>query len=183
MHKKILCSVAVLLLAGLSILMTAQDQAGGQQKPPLSPPATAEGTIGGQKVSIKYSAPSMRNRKIMGELVPYGKVWRTGANAATTLETSADLMIGDLRVPKGTYTLYTLPGETEWKLIVSKQTGQWGTDYSEAQDLGRVNLSVKKTASPVEKFMIALEPGGANDATLKMSWENTEVSAPVKIAG
>lgn len=184
MYTRILCTLAVMLLAVFSV--AAQNQAASQaaapKKAPLSPPATAEGTLGGQKITIKYSAPSMRNRKIMGELVPYGKVWRTGANDATTLITDTDLMIGDLRVPKGTYTLYSLPGESSWKLIVNKQTGQWGTQYDEAQDLGRVNLNVKKIAAPVETFMIAIVPGGANDGQLKMMWENTELSVPVKVA-
>ncbi len=184
MYKRILCTLAIMLLAAFSVAAQnqAQNQASAPKKAPLSPPATAEGTIGDKKITIKYSAPSMRNRKIMGELVPYGKVWRTGANDATTLITDADLMIGDLRVPKGTYTLYSLPGESEWKLIVNKQTGQWGTQYDEAQDLGRVNLTVKKTDAPVEKFMIAVVPGGAGDGQLKMMWENTELSVPVKVA-
>ena len=79
----------------------------------------------------------MRGRKIMGGLVPYGKVWRTGANPATTLITKANLKIGTLDVPAGTYTIYTLPNEDQWLLIVNKQTGQWGTVYHEDQDLGR----------------------------------------------
>ncbi|MEJ7714044.1 MAG: DUF2911 domain-containing protein [Pyrinomonadaceae bacterium] len=120
-------------------------------------------------------------RKIMGELVPYGKVWRTGANDATTLITETDLTIGDLRVPAGTYTLYTLPGETEWKLIVNKKTGQWGTEYSEADDLGRVNLMAKKSSAPVEKFTISIEPA-SDGGMLKMAWENTELSVPVAAA-
>lgn len=192
MHKKIMwsCLAVLLLAATYSNKATAQttpaqpqqQQMGGQKQPPLSPPATADATIGGKKISIKYSAPSVRNRKIMGDLVPYGTVWRTGANAATTLVTDADLMIGDLRVPKGTYTLYSLPGETEWKLIVNKQTGQWGTEYKEDQDLGRVNLNVSKTSAPVEKFIISIEPGGNNGATLKMMWENTQLSAPITLA-
>jgi len=140
-----------------------------EAKKPLSPPAKAETTVNGKKITVDYSAPSMRGRKIMGELVPYGKVWRTGANAATTLTTEADLMIGSLHVPAGKYTLFTIPGEKEWTLIVNKQTGQWGTRYDESQDLGRVKLTVApKLKDPVETFTI-----GVGD-TLSFSWENTK---------
>ena len=146
-----------------------------EPKKPLSPPAKAEATINGKKITIDYSAPSKRNRVIMGELVPYGKVWRTGANAATTLTTAADLMIGSLHVPAGKYTLYTIPGEKEWTLIVNKQTGQWGTNYDEKQDLGRVKMTVVALKDPVETFNI-----GFGD-TLAMTWENTKVWVPVMV--
>ena len=185
--QKRMFGYAASLLLALFVCSTAalaQNQMGekkGDKKPPLSPPATAEATVNGKKISIKYSAPSMRNRKIMGELVPYGKVWRTGANAATTLVTEADLKIGDLMVPKGTYTLYTLPGQAEWKLIVSKQTGQWGTEYSEGQDLGRVNLNMKQTSAPVEKFAIMLDSAEGKSGVLKMTWESTELSVPFTV--
>jgi len=108
----------------LSILFIAAAALAQEAKKPLSPPAKAEATIGGKKVTVDYSAPSKRDRKIMGGLVPYGQVWRTGANAATTLTTETGLMIGDLHVPAGKYTLYSLPGEKEWTLIVNKQTGR-----------------------------------------------------------
>jgi hypothetical protein len=140
---------------------------------PLSPAAKAEATVNGKKITVNYSAPSTRGRAIMGALVPYGQVWRTGANAATTLTTEADLMIGSLHVPAGKYTLYTIPGEKEWTLIVNKQTGQWGTEYDEKQDLGRVKLFVAPLKSPVETFAIGL------DKTLSFSWENTKAWVPV----
>jgi hypothetical protein len=135
MRKISILSLSALLLTGIAVAEEA--------KKPLSPPAKAEATINGKKVTIDYSAPSKRGRVIMGELVPYGSVWRTGANAATTLWTEGDLMIGTVHVPAGTYTLYTIPGEKEWTLIVNKQTGQWGTKYDEAQDLGRTKMAVK----------------------------------------
>ena len=152
------------------------------KKPLLSPPATTETIIGGKKITIKYNTPLMRGRKIMGELVPFGKVWRTGANAATTLITEADLDIGGLRVPKGTYTLYTLPGQTEWKLIVNKQIGQWGTVYNEDQDLGRVNMTLKQSSTSVEKFNIALNSNNSTGGVLTLTWENTEASVPFTVA-
>jgi hypothetical protein len=144
-------------------------------KKPLSPPAKAEATLDGKKVNIDYSAPSKRNRAIMGGLVPYGQVWRTGANAATTLTTEADLMIGTLHVPKGTYTLYSIPGEKEWTLIVNKQTGQWGTEYDAAQDLGRVTMTVTPIKDTVETFVIGI------GETLTLTWENTRASVPVAV--
>lgn len=154
----------------------------GEKKPPLSPPKTAEAVFGGQKITINYASPSMRGRKIMGELVPFDKVWRTGANAATTLITEADLDIGGLRVPKGTYTLYTLPGQSDWKLIVNKQNGQWGTEYDEAQDLGRVKMQVKQVSPPIEMFVIALNKSNEKGGTLTMNWENTEASVAFTVA-
>ena len=179
MRNRISVLTTLLLTAVMCGLAYAQEPAA--KKPPASPPATAEASVDGKKISIKYSAPSMRGRKIMGELVPYDKVWRTGANAATILMTEADLKIGELMVPKGTYTLYTLPGQTEWKLIVSKQTGQWGTEYSEAQDLGRVTASVKQASAPVEMFAIKIDSAGGKNGVLKMMWETTEVSVPFTV--
>lgn len=145
------------------------------EKKPLSPPAKAEGKIGSSNVIVDYSAPSKRGREIIGGLVPYGKVWRTGANAATTLRTDKNITIGALAVPAGTYTLYTIPGEKEWTLIVNRQTGQWGTNYDQAQDLGRVKMSVRKLKEPVETFVVGLK----NNA-LTLAWENTEASVPVR---
>lgn len=164
---------AVLILATLFLAAAAFAQE--EAKKPLSPPAKAETTLGGKKVTIDYSAPSKRNRKIMGGLVPYGEVWRTGANAATTLTTEADLMIGDLRVAKGTYTLYSIPGEKEWTLIVNKQTGQWGTSYDAAQDLGRVKMTVTPVKDTVETFVIGL------GKALTLTWENTRASVPIAV--
>ena len=166
--------VAVLLLAGMA-------PAAAQQKPPLSPPGQAAVTIGAASITIDYARPSMRGRKIMGELVPYDKVWRTGANAATTLKTTAALDFGGTVVPAGTYTLYTLPGEKAWKLIINKQTGQWGTQYDQAQDLARIGLKVGATAAPVEQFTITLTGTGAAAGLLTMEWENTKLTIPFTV--
>ena len=157
----------------LCTLFAATAALAEEPKKPLSPPAKAEATINGKKITIDYSAPSKRNRVIMGELVPYGKVWRTGANAATTLTTEADLMIGSLHVPKGTYTLYTIPGEKEWTLIVNKQTGQSGGTYDDTQDLGRAKMKVAAVKDTVETFNI-----GVGD-TLSFTWENTKAWTPI----
>lgn len=151
-----------------------------QDKPPLSPPGEASVKFDdGKTVTIKYSRPSMRGRKIFGELVPYGKVWRTGANAATSLTTDTALDIGGTSVPAGNYTLYTLPGERSWQLIVNKQTGQWGTKYDEGQDLARIPMKVSQLPSGLEIFTISLDKTGAKSATLKLEWELT--SATVNI--
>ena len=165
----------------ISLCLVAAVSFAADAKKPLSPPAKAEATIGGAKLSVDYSAPSRRNRTFMGELVPYGKVWRTGANAATTFNTSTDVMIGNLHVPAGTYTLYTIPGEKEWTIIVSKQTGQWGSNYDETKDLGRVKMNVKSLSKPVETFVIGLKPGAAKAGMLTLAWENTEASVPVSV--
>jgi Protein of unknown function (DUF2911) len=171
MRKITTLALSLLLLAGIAVAEEA--------KKPLSPAAKASCTLNGKKITIDYSAPSKRGRDIMGALVPYDKVWRTGANAATTLKTEGDLMIGTVHVPAGTYTLYTIPGEKEWTLIVSKETGQWGTNYDESKDLGRTKLAVKKLSKPVETFNIALVPVNPNQVTLKLTWDNTEASARV----
>lgn len=168
MRKYIALTLCTLFTAAIAL---AQDP----PKKPLSPPAKAEATLKGKKVTIDYSAPSKRDRKIMGGLVPYGEVWRTGANAATTLTTEADLMIGDLHVPKGTYTLYSIPGEKEWTLIVNKQTGQWGTAYDAAQDLGRVKMKVAPVKNTVETFVIGI------DKNLSLTWENTKAWVPITV--
>ena len=151
-----------------------------QQQNPLSPPGSASVKFDdGKTVTIDYSRPSMRNRKIFGGLVPYGQVWRTGANSATSLKTDANLTIGGASVPAGSYTLYTIPSETGWKLIINKQTGQWGTDYDEKQDLARVDMKVASSATPTEQFTISFDKTGGNAATLKLDWANTTASVSV----
>jgi hypothetical protein len=151
------------------------------QRPVLSPPMSASVTIEGKKLQVDYGAPSMRGRKVMGALVPYGQVWCAGANDATTLTTDADLDIAGLRVPKGSYTIWTIPGKTDWTLIVNKETGQWHTQYHAARDLGRVKISVKTLATPVEQFRIQLAGAGGNKGTLSLIWETTEALAPFTV--
>jgi hypothetical protein len=162
------------------IAIVAIGLAAQEKKAPLSPPGTASLSFAdGKTVTIDYSRPSMRNRKIFGELVPYGQIWRTGANSATSFKTDANLTIGGTTVPAGSYTLYTIPNETGWKLIINKQTGQWGTDYDEKQDLARVDMKVANNAAPTEQFTISLDKTGGNSATLKLDWANTTASVSV----
>ena len=163
-RKAILSTVAVFSLLALG---SAQNKA---NRP--SPPAQASTTINGKSVTIDYSRPSAKGRKVFGGIVPWGQVWRTGANEATTLKTATDLNINGTKVPAGTYTLFTLPAESGWKLIVSKETGQWGTDYKPANDLARIDVKSEKTKAPVEQFTMRFE--GSN---LIMEWENTRVWA------
>lgn len=145
----------------------------------LSPTDTARGRIGGAQVSVVYSRPSKRGRTILGGVVPYDRVWRTGANAATVLTTSADLTVGGARVPRGSYTLWTLPSASGWKLIINRQTGQWGTEYDESQDLARVDLAATPAAQPVEQFTVAVEASGGRAGRLRMFWDDFELAVPV----
>ncbi len=167
--------VAIFVLAAVA----AAPQADKSKRP--SPPGTAEVTLKGKKITIEYSRPFMKGRKIMGDVVPYGKVWRTGANEATALTTEADLSIGGTNVPAGKYTLYTLPSEGTWKLIINKQTGQWGTAYKEDQDLARVDMEKSKLSEPVEQFTVSFKQKGADAADLVLQWETTQLSVPVKV--
>ena len=145
-----------------------------------SPAKTASGTIGGTKIEINYSAPSKKGRQIWGGALlnsPSEQVWRLGANEATTLKTSGALQFGSLSVPAGTYTLYfDHAKEGAEKLIINKQTGQWGTEYDAGQDLGRVDLKMEKLSTPVEQMTIAIEPQGAG-GVLKISWDDRAYSA------
>jgi len=173
----LLCSVAA---CAVSISQTQPVLAqGASAQKPLSPPATAEVSLPGATINIDYGAPSVRGRAIFGGLVPYGQVWRTGANAATTLKTSGNLKIGDLSVPAGTYTLYSLPTANGWKLIVNKQTGQWGTVYNEGQDLGRVTMDVSLNAFSLETMVIDFEKTSGGSTELHVKWANEDASVRV----
>lgn len=178
-------AVGLAVASGAAFAQTGQaapPAAGQQAKPaPLSPAAQASVKIGAATITIDYARPSMRGRKIMGALVPYDKVWRTGANAATTMKVDAPVTIGGTAVPAGTYTIYSLPGEQAWKLILNKQTGQWGTQYDQAQDFARIDLKVEPLPQPVEQFLITLEASGPNAGRIVLEWENTRLSAPIAV--
>jgi hypothetical protein len=147
----------------------------------VSPHETTDLTLNGKKITVTYGRPSMKGRKVVGDkLVPYGRVWRTGADEATLLKTEADLTIGNLAVPKGSYAIFTLPSESGWKLIVNKVANQWGAfDYDEKQDLGRVDMKVAKTSAPVEQFTITLSKSGGG-GLMKLEWENTSASVDLQ---
>jgi len=165
----------------IAVLLFLAAAAYAQDRKPLSPPATASVTFAdGKTVTINYGQPSMRGRKIFGGLVPYDRVWRTGANAATSLKTDAKLNIGGTNVPAGSYTLYTLPGESSWQLIINKQTGQWGTRYDQGQDLARIPMKVAQRAAGLELFTMSFDKTSGDSAILKLEWENTIASVEVK---
>ena len=148
-----------------------------------SPHETVEWNVKGAKITIAYGRPSLKGRdlaKIDPAFDMSGKIWRTGADEATTLTTDKGLMFGSLMVPAGTYTLYTVPGPTTWKLVVNKQTGQWGTVYQQGQDLGRADLKVEKLAKPVEQFTISITDG-ANGPSLNLDWGTTRATTPFMV--
>jgi Protein of unknown function (DUF2911) len=176
MQKNSMLLVAF-MVAIIALGLSAQEQ----QKQPLSPPGTASVTFAdGKTVTIDYSRPSVRNRKIFGGLVPYGQVWRTGANSATSLKTDVPLTFSyeglTNTIPAGSYTIYTIPDAKKWTLIINKETGQWGTDYDEKQDQAWIPMKVATNASPTEQFRISLEKSGGNAATLKLDWADTSAS-------
>ena len=174
----IVAGVAAGLSLGIAMAQTPemQNKAGAQAQQTMpSPPATASVTVAGGTIDIHYNTPHLRGRHLGGpEIVPYNQVWRTGANAATTLITSVPLKFGDLLVPAGTHTIYTLPNKDGWQLILNNQTGQWGTEYHQEQDLGRVPMQSKPLATPQEVMSISFENTKPNSTELHVRWENTD---------
>ena len=174
---------SVLALAVVASFASAQ----APKKAPVSPPMETSATIGGKSIAIKYSAPSVKGRKIFGgtdALQPDNTVWRAGANNATALHTDGDIMIGNLSVPAGDYTLYVFLDPKAWQLVVSKQTGQWGinrdgsTSLDESKAVGRTPMKMSKPSSLVETYKMTLA-GNGKKGTLTLEWEN--VSASVNI--
>ena len=164
----------VMALARAFASREAAQGAAGQ----LSPRDTVRATLGQADIVIDYGRPRMRGRVILGGIVPWSAVWRTGANAATGFSTSADLLIGGAEVPAGSYTLYSLPRPDDAELIVNRQTGQWGTEYDPSLDLVRIPLTRRALAEPVEEFTIAIDPADGG-AVLRLAWERTEWTVPL----
>lgn len=167
----------LLLLAALAAPLVAQD-ATPVPRVPLSPRAAEEIAVGPGKMRVEYGRPFAKGRRVFGGLVPWGKVWRTGANAATTLTTDVDVTLGPVAVPKGTYTLFTVPGEKEWLLVVNRQTGQWGTEYDPKQDLARIPARSHSRPDHLEAMTISFLPEDAFKGTLRISWEKRVVAVP-----
>ena len=175
------CGKPLLALAALLFTLTqAHAQCDPHNPNPPSPPAQASVTLNGKPVTVDYCAPSLRGRQVGKEIAPYDKVWRTGANSATTLKTQSNLRIGDLAVPAGTYTIYSLPEEHGWKLIINKQTGQWGTVYKQDMDLGRTPMQGKTLSAPQEKMSISFENTSGNTTQLHIKWETTDEYVTIK---
>lgn len=172
-----------------STALFAQEKKAKKVRP--SPPATVSADIDGNEVKIAYSRPGAKNpkggevRKIWGGLVPYGKVWRTGANEATLLTTAKPIVIGGFSLAAGTYSLFTVPqADGSAKLIINKKTGQWGIPYKEAEEkaneLARVDLKKGKTSGNVDPFTMAVEKTGAGAGVITMAWEETQYSVAFK---
>ena len=141
------------------------------------PTDSVDAAAAGANLRVVYSRPSLRGRQLMGYLIPYGSIWRTGANAATMFTTSAPLMFGDAMVPAGTYTLWTLATPQGAQLVINKQTGQWGTVYNQDRDLARIPMTVERLTTPVEQFTLAIDNG-----CLSLAWDDTRAWVPITVA-
>ena len=169
-------TIALLSIFLLTLTAFAQDKS---QRP--SPPASTQCKLpDGKTISVDYSSPRMKGRKIFGGLVPYGEVWRTGANEATTFVTTANLSVEGKDVPAGSYTIFTVPEQSKWTLIINKHTGEWGIPYKyESEELVRVPMQASSTSAPVEDFTISFGQGNGG-CNLQVSWENTQASVTFK---
>ena len=146
-----------------------------QQK--ASPPKVSKATVNGNDITINYSSPSKKGREIYGGLVPFDKVWRTGANEATTIELSKDAKIGGVDVKAGKYALFTIPGKAEWTVIINSNAKQWGAyDYDKSKDIGRFKVSSAELDDVIESFAINL----ADDGTVSIIWDQTQVEFMIK---
>ena len=172
------------LLFALAVVASAQMDMQKDSKRP-SPAASAECKFSnGKTIKVAYSSPRAKGRKIFGDaseksVVPYGQIWRTGANEATTFVTDGNVNVGGKAIPAGSYTIFTIPNSDKWTLIVNKKTAEWGIPYKyEADELGRVDMKVSKTSSPVENFTISFDQGGSK-CTMRLEWENTRASVEI----
>lgn len=171
--KKLITALALIL--GFSTIGFSQ----GSLDPKPSPLDVTKATIGDAYVKIVYSRPHMRGREIFGNLVPYGNVWRTGANAATEITLTKSLTIGGQQLEAGTYSLFTIPNEDEWTIIINRDLGQWGAyRYNADHDVLRFNTPVMITDETWEPFTIAIETE-SEIPYLEMKWDQTKVSIPI----
>jgi hypothetical protein len=178
MNQRHPCASTLLIAAGILCVLGNNVH---PQQPTLSPRDSTVFTTNGRRVVVEYGKPSIKGRPIMGDYVPYNKVWRTGSGKATTLESNADLRLGDMEIPRGSYSLYTLPSPAGWKLIVNKQTGQWGTVYHPDLDYGRVALHQRTLEKSIEELSIRLEKTNAKSGVLRIEWEKTSLWLPFEI--
>jgi hypothetical protein len=145
-----------------------------------SPAASASCDLGGGKtIKTDYSSPRLKGRKMIGGENPYGEVWRTGANEATTFVASSDVVVGGKPVPAGSYTIFTVPNPDKWTLIINKKTGEWGIPYKyESDELARIDMKVSKLPSPLENFTIAYDKT-ATGCTMRLDWDTTRASVDI----
>ena len=172
-------TTAPLDIAGIGDRLEAAERRAGPSQ--LSVRDTARATIGAATFSVDYGRPLLRGRTLLGDVISYDRVWRTGANAATQFTNSAPITLAGLSLPAGTYTLWTVPHRRGVDLIVNRQTGQWGTDYRRSQDLGTAPMKSETVSPPVEKFTISIEPGDARHGTLVLSWGTFKWTAPIVV--
>jgi hypothetical protein len=166
----------------VAVLVVGVGGAVSAQRSRVSPHETTTATVDGSAMSIEYGRPSTRGRTIFGRLVQYGDVWCPGADEATMLSTSRPLHIGPLAVPAGEYSLWILPTEGDWTLIVNKEAHTFHTNYRGSRDLGRVMLQKRTVTSPVEQLTFAIEQGSSGPGgRIVMSWATTEVSVPFMV--
>jgi hypothetical protein len=166
-------------LAALTASFAAREKAGAGVGA-LSPRDSVKTVVSGASLWIDYGRPGKRGRVIYGDVVPYGEVWRTGANAATQFRTDRDLDFGGTRIPAGFYTLWTVPSAQGWKLIFNGQTGQWGTEHDASRDVATIDMTVTTLPRPEERFTIRVEPT-ADGGVLQLDWDTTRASAPFKV--
>ena len=164
---------------GIADRLAAAERSTGQRQ--LSVRDTARAAIGAASLTVDYGRPLARGRKLLGDVIGYDRVWRTGANEATQLTTSAPIRLAGLSLPAGTYTLWTVPRRDRVQLIVNRQTGQWGTEYSRAKDLGTGPMTSDSLTTPVERFTISIEPRGARGGMLAMEWGTFRWTAPIEV--
>jgi hypothetical protein len=168
----------VVILGALTVFLATLCFAQGGNRPSPAESASCD-LAGGKTIKTDYSSPRMKGRKIYGGLVPYGEVWRTGANEATTFVTSGEVSVGGKAVPAGSYTIFTVPNADKWTLIINKKTGEWGIPYKyQSDELARVDMKVSKLPSPVEDFTIAYEKTGGG-CDLRIDWETTRASVDI----
>lgn len=151
------------------------------QQARVSPHETHSSLVDGATITITYGRPSMRGRKIFGSLITYGRIWMPGADEATIIHTTNDLLFGDVLLPAGSYSFYTLTGETSWKFIINKQTGQFHTVYNQDQDFARLDPRIDQLPQPVEQLTIAAVPADAGGGRLQLDWETTRLWVPFTV--
>ncbi len=167
----------IALFAAIANAASAQDL----KTPALSPTAKISQDFSTSNIEISYSRPSMRGRKIFGELVPYGKVWRTGANSATKLKFGEDVKIGGKTLKAGEYALYTIPGTWEWEVVINKGTSNWGAyGYDTSGDVARFKVKAEKLSQPVQSFTMNISNITLNSCSIDLSWEKAMISIPVR---
>jgi hypothetical protein len=171
----------LVILPSLVVLAAAVVTANGAQRQRASPHETVSASVDGAELTIAYGRPYTRGREIFGALVPYGRVWCPGADEATTLSTNRPLQLSGLSLPAQRYTLWILPTADTWKLVVSRRTGQWHTQYNDADDLGRVDLEKRALTSPVEQLTFSIDKNPSGGGTIKFQWAATEASAPFTV--